>query len=576
VQKLVRRRQVNAQEPLPGAAIHPLLARVYRGRGITTGQELDLGLAQLLPPDLLLQADRAASLLADALAADRKILIVGDFDADGATSTALGVSVLRAFGARRVDYLVPNRFDYGYGLTPEIVALAARDKPDLIITVDNGISSVEGVAAANELGITTLITDHHLAGRELPAAEVIVNPNQPGCEFPSKNLAGVGVIFYIMLALRAQLRQRDWFADRTEVNLGHYLDLVALGTVADVVPLDRNNRILVAAGLQRIRNGQARPGIGALLEIASRQPRTVVAADLGFAVGPRINAAGRLDDMSVGIECLLSESAQQARSLAARLHQLNQDRRLIEQGMQDEALQILAKLPPTSEEDAPVAMTLYQPGWHQGVIGILASRIKDRLHRPTIAFADGDEGQIKGSARSIAGIHIRDILDAVATRHPGLITKFGGHAMAAGMTLPRDAYETFAAAFVDEVARHAEDVELQAVIESDGELQPDEFALELATQLRFAGPWGQHFPEPVFDGCFTIVSQRLVGEKHLKLVLAHPDSQQLLDAIAFNVDLDIWPDQSVEQVEVAYRLDVNEFRGQRTLQLMVEHLSPRS
>jgi len=583
MQKLIRRRQPassgdgvgDSAGAFTGAGIHPLLARVYRGRGIDSMQQLDLGLAQLLPPTQLLNADRAATLLADALAVDQKILIVGDFDADGATSTALAICALRAFGAAHVDYLVPNRFDYGYGLTPEIVALAARDKPDLIITVDNGISSLEGVAAANELGITTLITDHHLAGRELPAADVIVNPNQSGCDFPSKNLAGVGVIFYVMLALRAVLRQRGWFEQRREINLGHYLDLVALGTVADVVPLDRNNRILVAAGLQRIRSGQARAGILALLDVASRQRCSVVASDLGFAVGPRINAAGRLDDMSIGIECLLSEDARQARAQAARLHQLNQDRRIIEGDMQDEALQILADLQLGQESEPPVAMTLYQAGWHQGVIGILASRIKDRLHRPTIAFADGDPGQIKGSARSIPGIHIRDILDAIATRHPGLITKFGGHAMAAGMTLPREAYEDFSAAFVEEVARHARDVHLQAVIESDGELAASDFQLDLATELRFAGPWGQHFPEPVFDGHFQVVSQRLVGEKHLKMVLAPVGSKIMLDAIAFNVDLDVWPDQSVEQVEIAYRLDVNEYRGQRSVQLMVEYLVTR-
>jgi len=572
VQKLIHRRSATGA-PLEDSALHPLLARVYSSRGIRSSQELDLGLARLLPPMGLLNADRAAALLADAIAADQKLLIVGDFDADGATSTALAVSVLRQFGATRVDYLVPNRFDYGYGLTPEIVELAAGRQPDLIITVDNGISSIEGVAAARAMGIATLITDHHLAGRELPQADVIVNPNQDGCEFASKNLAGVGVIFYIMLALRAQLRSRGWFEGREEPNLGHYTDLVALGTVADVVPLDRNNRILVAAGLQRIRAGQARPGISALLEVASRNPRSIVASDLGFAVGPRINAAGRLDDMSIGIECLLSDSAATARPLAAQLHQLNQDRRLIEGDMQREALKALAELE-LAEETPALAMTLYRSGWHQGVIGILASRIKDRIHRPTIAFADGDPGQIKGSARSIPGIHIRDILDAVAVRHPGLISKFGGHAMAAGLTLARDTYEDFAQAFVEEVARHADDVQLQAVIESDGELQAADFELELATQLRFAGPWGQHFPEPMFDGRFRVVSQRLVGEKHLKMVLSPPGSRQVLDAIAFNVDLDVWPDPAREEVEIAYRLDVNEFRGQRSLQLMVEHLVP--
>jgi single-stranded-DNA-specific exonuclease len=541
---------------------------------VTSVEELNLSLDQLLPPAELLNADRAANLLADALADDKRLLVVGDFDADGATSTALAVTALRAFGACNVDFLVPNRFEYGYGLTPEIVELAARERPDLIITVDNGISSHEGVEAARNAGIATLVTDHHLAGDQLPRADVIVNPNQPGCGFRSKNLAGVGVIFYTMLALRAELRRRRWFSTRDEVNLGHYLDLVALGTVADVVPLDRNNRILVSAGLSRIRAGQARPGIQALLDVAARRHNSVVAADLGFAVGPRINAAGRLDDMSIGINCLMSEDYGEAARLAARLQQLNQDRRVIERGMQDEAVQILAALSFGEENLPPVAMTLYQSGWHQGVIGILASRIKDRLHRPVIAFADGDTDQLKGSARSIPGIHIRDILDAVATRHPGLITRFGGHAMAAGMTLRREAYDEFSAAFVEEVGRHAEDVELQAVVESDGELTAADLQIEVAATLRYAGPWGQHFPEPVFDGEFDIVSQRLVGDKHLKLVLSQPASHDLVDAIAFNVDLDTWPDQSISHVEIAYRLDINEYRGERTVQLVVEHLVP--
>ena len=573
--KLIRRRPADPAASLSDADLHPLLARIYTTRGVRTPAELDLALAQLLPPAQLRNADAAAVLLADAVAADKKLLVIGDFDADGATSTALAVSLLRQFGAREVDYLVPNRFEYGYGLTPEIVELAATRDPAVIITVDNGIASLDGVESARARGIATLITDHHLAGRTLPGADVIVNPNQPGCAFPSKNLAGVGVIFYVMLALRAQLRLRGWFAQRAEPNLAHYTDLVALGTVADVVPLDHNNRILVAAGLQRIRAGLARPGIAALLDVASRDPRTVVASDLGFAVGPRINAAGRLDDMSIGIECLLSEDPARAAALAMQLHRLNQDRRLIESDMQEQALRELARLELVQEAEPPVAMTLYQPGWHQGVIGILASRIKDRIHRPTIAFADGDPGQIKGSARSIPGIHIRDILDAVAVRHPGLISKFGGHAMAAGLSLATQDYEAFSRAFVEEVARHAEDVELQAVLDSDGELAEAEFQLELATALRFAGPWGQHFPEPVFDGVFQIVSQRLVGEKHLKLVLFPASGSVLLDAIAFNVDLAVWPDPSIEQVEIAYRLDVNEYRGQRSVQLMVEHIAPR-
>ena len=563
------------QWQLEQQGLHPLLARIYAARGVVMRSELDYQFKSLLPPARLTRSGEAAALLADAIARQARILIVADYDCDGATACAVGIRALRAFGAR-VDYLVPNRFTCGYGLSPDIVDLAAQNRPDLIVTVDNGIASVDGVARARELGIATLITDHHLPGDELPAAECIVNPNQPGCDFPSKNLAGVGVIFYVMLALRAELRLRGWFEQRDEPNLAQYTDLVALGTVADVVPLDYNNRILVAAGLQRIRAGQARPGIQALLEVASRRPAAIVAADLGFAVGPRINAAGRLDDMSIGIECLLSQDPQRAMRLATQLQQLNQDRRVIESDMQQEALQALAELDLAREGEPPLAMTLYQPGWHQGVIGILASRIKDRLHRPTIAFADGDPGQIKGSARSIPGIHIRDILDAVACRHPGLISKFGGHAMAAGLSLARADYERFAEAFVAEVERHAEDVQLQAVIESDGELVESDFALELAEQLRFAGPWGQHFPEPVFDGRFQVVSQRLVAEKHLKLVLFPASGSVLLDAIAFNIDPEVWPNQTVEQVEIAYRLDVNEFRGQRSLQLLVEHIEPAS
>ena len=577
MEKIIKRRPIKESDSLVGqSAIHPLLAQIYHSRGITRSEELELQLSKLLPPSQLMNADHAAILLADALAAKQKIVIVGDFDADGATSTALAVSVLRAFGANGVDYLVPNRFEYGYGLTPEIVALALHKSPDLIITVDNGISSIEGVAAAREAGVATLITDHHLAGKELPQATLIVNPNQPGCSFPSKNLAGVGVIFYVMLALRAELRKRNWFESSgiKEPNLAQYLDLVALGTVADVVPLDRNNRILVAQGLARIRAGKARLGILSLLQIASRNYRNTVASDLGFSVGPRLNAAGRLDDMSVGIECLLSDSHPAAGASAARLQELNQDRRVIEQGMQREAMVVLEQLQLDEEGAPPVAITLYQPGWHQGVIGILASRVKERKHRPTIVFADGDEGQIKGSARSISGIHIRDILDAIASRHPGLILKFGGHAMAAGLSLAKDSYPAFARAFVEEVERHVEDVNLQAVIESDGELTEGDFDLALATELRFAGPWGQHFPEPVFDGRFLIVQQRRVGEKHLKLVLSPVGSNKVIDAIAFNVDLETWPNESIEEVDLAYRLDVNEFRGNRSLQLMIENISP--
>jgi single-stranded-DNA-specific exonuclease len=571
------RRRCGDPGTLGDAGIHPLLARLYSARGVVDSAELELGLAQLIPPAQLLNADRAAQLLADSLAAQQRILVIGDFDADGATSSALAVSVLRAMGAAQADYLVPNRFEYGYGLTPEIVALAQQHEPDLIVTVDNGISSIDGVAAARAAGIATLVTDHHLAGPQLPAADVIVNPNQPGCGFPSKHLAGVGVIFYVMLALRAELRKRQWFEQRglAEPNLANWLDLVALGTVADVVPLDRNNRILVDNGLRRMRAGQLRPGLQALLRVARRDCRQLVASDLGFAVGPRLNAAGRLDDMSVGIECLLSEEPAGAATLAGQLNQLNLDRRVIEQGMQAEALQQLEQLGLAASADLPLAITLYDPGWHQGVIGILASRIKDRLHRPAIAFARGEQGQLKGSARSIKGLHIRDILDAVATRQPQLIQRFGGHAMAAGLTIEQDNYEPFARAFVAEVTRHAEDVNLQAVIDSDGELQSTDFNLEVAALLRYAGPWGQHFPEPLFDGEFQLLQQRLVGEKHLKLVVQGGNPEDpALDAIAFNVDTGAWPDPSVERVRLAYRLDINEFRGNRALQLVVEQVEP--
>jgi len=576
IRRVVRRALPPSTE-LAAGGLPPLLTRVYANRGVRSASELQLSLHDLLPPDTLTGADAAACLLADAMAAGRRLLVIGDFDADGATSTALALGALRALGAAHVDYLVPNRFEYGYGLTPEIVALAARRQPDLIITVDNGIASIDGVLAAREQGIATLVTDHHLAGATLPAAEVIVNPNQPGCGFASKALAGVGVIFYVMLALRAELRRRGWFAQRAlqEPNLAEFLDLVALGTVADVVPLDRNNRILVAAGLQRIRRGLARPGLTALLQVAGRNPATTVASDLGFTVGPRLNAAGRLDDMSVGIECLLSPGRERAADYAARLQRLNEERRRIEHGMQEEALALLEQLAPLSEADqVPAGVTLYEPGWHQGVIGILASRVKERVHRPTVVFADAgpDSDELKGSARSIQGIHVRDVLDAVATRHPGLLHRFGGHAMAAGLTLRRAHYAAFAAAFVAEVERHGRDLDLEAVLESDGELAPSDFDLALAETLRLGGPWGQHFPEPLFDGRFRLVQQRLVAAKHLKLVLGLPGSREVLDAIAFNVDLERWPDEKAQWVRAAYRLDVNEFRGRRSLQLVIEQL----
>lgn len=575
MQKAIRRRSNNAQ-PVFSAQIHPLLQRLYAARGVQSDTELQYQLNHLLKPNFKGLED-AVAILVDVVVAQARVLIVGDFDADGATSSALAVGALKAMGLQQVDFLVPNRFEYGYGLTPEIVAVAAAMEPDLIITVDNGISSIDGVQAAQELGIAVIVTDHHLPGAQLPSAEAIVNPNQPGCPFPSKNLAGVGVIFYVMNALRASLRDMGWFAESgiKEPNMATFLDLVALGTVADVVPLDYNNRILVAQGLARMRAGVARPGILAMLEVAGRKAERLVSADLGFALGPRLNAAGRLDDMSLGIQCLLCESQPLAREMAAQLDELNRDRKAIETGMQQEALAMLQKVLNADESALPWGLCLFDDTWHQGVIGILASRIKDRYHRPTIVFADAGEGLIKGSARSVPGLHIRDALDAVAARHPELLQKFGGHAMAAGMSLARENFDAFAQAFDEEVRRQLSEEDLQAVIVSDGALTPQEFNLNNAAQVREAGPWGQHFPEPVFDGEFLLLQQKLVGEKHLKMTLAiDPAGQQLVDAIAFNIDPKIWPNAQIQKVRAAFKLDINEFRGNTNLQLLVDYLEP--
>ena len=566
------------QRPVPASLpdlgdLPPLLTRLYAARGVQTAAELDKGLARLIPFQQLKGIDAAVDLLVVALQQRQRILIVGDFDADGATASSVGVLGLRQLGAVHVDYLVPNRFDYGYGLTPEIVAVALEREPDLLLTVDNGISSVEGVAAAKAAGLTVLVTDHHLPGAELPAADAIVNPNQPGCAFPSKALAGVGVMFYVLLALRARLRELGWFsAPRSEPNLGELLDLVALGSVADVVPLDANNRILVHQGLARIRAGRARPGLRAVLEVAGRDPAGINSTDLGFILGPRLNAAGRLDDMSLGIECLLCEDPAMAREMAVQLDELNKDRKSIEQGMQREALARLKDLP---VEDMPFGLCLFEPDWHQGVIGILASRLKERYHRPAIAFADAGNGLLKGSARSVSGLHIRDALDAVAATHPGLISKFGGHAMAAGLSLPQDNYDAFAAAFDAEVRRQLSADDLTGRLLSDGQLGGAEFDLDLAKALRHAGPWGQHFPEPLFNGVFEIIQQRLVGEKHLKLVLKTQCGTRTLDAIAFNIDRELWPNPNVRWVELAYKLDVNVFRERESVQLMISHLAAR-
>ncbi|MBB3101994.1 single-stranded-DNA-specific exonuclease RecJ [Azomonas macrocytogenes] len=562
-------------ESLPDLGdLPPLLTRLYASRGVLCAEELDKSLARLIPFAYLKGIGEAVELLVEALEQHQSILFVGDFDADGATASAVGVLGLRLLGAAQVDYLVPNRFEYGYGLTPEIVAVAVARRPDLLVTVDNGISSCEGVAAARAAGLKVLITDHHLPGRDLPLADAIVNPNQPGCGFPSKSMAGVGVIFYVLLALRARLRDLGWFAriGLDEPNLAELLDLVALGSVADVVPLDANNRILVHQGLARIRAGRARPGVLAILDVAGRDPGRLTSSDLGFILGPRLNAAGRLDDMSLGIECLLCDDPSLARDMAVQLDQLNRDRKAIEQGMQREALAQIKELP---LDGLPFGLCLFDPQWHQGVIGILASRLKERYHRPVIAFAEAGDGLLKGSARSVPGLHIRDALDAVATRHPELISRFGGHAMAAGLSLSQACFADFAAAFDAEVRRQLCEDDLAGRLLTDGQLGAEEFHLELARTLRHAGPWGQHFPEPLFHGVFRLQQQRLVGERHLKISLQSECGSQILDGIAFNIDRDAWPNPSVQWVELVYKLDVNEFRGQESVQLLVTHLQPR-
>ena len=554
--------------------LDPLLQRIYQSRGIDSQASLDRRLNCLPEPQSMTGLDAATQRLVTAAKKQQSVLIVGDFDADGATSSALMVLGLRAMGFQSVDFLVPNRFDYGYGLTPEIVDLAAEKSPDLIITVDNGISSVEGVARANKLAIEVIVTDHHLPGTQLPDAVAIVNPNQQGCDFPSKNLAGVGVAFYLLIALRTELRQQQWFDQQqiAEPNLSQWLDLVALGTVADVVPMDQVNRALVHQGLLRIRSGHSRPGIQALLRIAGKNPARLVATDLGFALGPRLNAAGRLDDISLGIQCLLCDDPQQALHTAQALDELNQDRKSIETGMQQQALAIVEQLG-LDDKSMPAALSLFQPDWHQGVVGLLASRIKEKYHRPVVAFARGDNGDLKGSCRSIPGLHIRDTLDAVATQNPGLITKFGGHAMAAGLSLNEDKLSEFEQAFEQQVAQLVTEDDLQARLITDGCLEAQQLSMHTAEMLRDAGPWGQLFPEPCFQGDFRIVQQRIVGERHLKLVLApHNQPEIAIDAIWFNIDTARWPNPEAETVHCVYRLDINEFRGLESLQLMVQHL----
>lgn len=553
------------------AHLPPVLARAYAARGIEDPAQLSISLDRLLPVGTLEGIEAAVQLLLQHRERRSRILVVGDFDADGATSSALIVRALRAWGYPEVDFLVPNRFEFGYGLTPEIVAIAAEREPALIITVDNGISSLAGVSAARELGIDVLVTDHHLAGQDLPMANVIVNPNLAGATFGSRSLAGVGVAFYVMAALYRAL------GDSSLPSPATWLDLVALGTVADIVPLDQNNRVLVAQGLQRIRAGRCTPGVRALLETGGKVLGNVIATDLGFVAGPRINAAGRLDDMSIGIRCLLTDSAEEATLIAQRLDELNRERRSIEGAMQEQAMAAVRRLGEPGHDRRGVC--LFDPEWHQGVVGLVAGRVKERVRRPVIAFARAGDGSLRGSARSVTGVHVRDVLEAISTRTPGLIVRFGGHAMAAGLTLEEDKLDQFAAEFDGEVTRWQEGGSLADRIDSDGELAVEEISLKTAELLREAGPWGQAFPEPSFDQSFRLRNVRIVGENHLKMWVELGDTGRRFDAIAFNA-LQGRPDRLdaagkpvlPDQVHLVYRLDINEWGGERRLQLMVDHL----
>ncbi|EDA1019502.1 single-stranded-DNA-specific exonuclease RecJ [Salmonella enterica subsp. enterica serovar Mbandaka] len=573
-QRQLRRREADETAELP-ADLPPLLRRLYASRGVRSARELERSVKGMLPWQQLSGIDNAVEILYNAFREGTRIIVVGDFDADGATSTALSVLGMRALGCDNISYLVPNRFEDGYGLSPEVVDQAKARGAQLIVTVDNGISSHAGVAHAKTLGIPVIVTDHHLPGDTLPDAEAIINPNLRDCEFPSKSLAGVGVAFYLMLALRTFLRDKGWFDERgiAPPNLAELLDLVALGTVADVVPLDANNRILTRQGLSRIRAGKCRPGIKALLEISNRDPQQLAASDLGFALGPRLNAAGRLDDMSVGVALLLCDNLGEARVLASELDALNQTRKEIEQGMQAEALILCEKLE-RSSETLPGGLAMYHPEWHQGVVGILASRIKERFHRPVIAFAPAGDGTLKGSGRSIQGLHMRDALERLDTLYPDLMIKFGGHAMAAGLSLEEHKFEQFQQRFGELVTEWLDPALLQGEVISDGPLSAAEMSMEVAQLLRDAGPWGQMFPEPLFDGRFRLLQQRLVGERHLKVMVEPVGGGPLLDGIAFNIDTTCWPDNGVREVELAYKLDINEFRGNRSLQIIIDDIWP--
>jgi single-stranded-DNA-specific exonuclease len=572
--KKILRRPVPNSQPDWGQTLPPILQRLYAARGVTSDEQLAYTLKHLASPMEMRGIGRAVELLARAITEKQSVMILGDFDADGATSTAVAMLGLGMMGLEQVDFRVPSRFADGYGLTPGIIDRLKEEGalPDLLVTVDNGIAAVEGVRAAKELGIAVVVTDHHLAGETLPDADAIVNPNQPDCPFLSKHAAGVGVMFYVLTALRKHLRENDQLPD-PQPNLGSLLDLVALGTVADVVPLDHNNRIFVEQGLRRIRQGEARPGILALLEVAGRDHKEISSTDLGFVVGPRLNAAGRLDDMSVGIACLLADSQDEALRLARELDTFNRERRTIEKDMKAQAQDLLASMS-LDLEGLPWGLALFDTDWHQGVIGILAARIREQTHRPTIAFAPDDNGvDIKGSARSIPGLHIRDVLAVVDARHPAMMKKYGGHAMAAGMTLLRDDLDAFSEAFDRAVRDSLRAEDLEAAITTDGPLNSEELHLDTAALLKRAGPWGQHFPEPLFDGNFRVVSQRIVGENHLKLVLQPEDGGAIIDGIAFNTGPEV-PDYTRTGARVVYKPDANTFRGRTNLQLLIDYLEP--
>jgi len=566
------------ERPLTGRAagvseVDPILKRIYLARGIKSDAELARGLAQLPSPWLLTGMEEMVTYLIAAIEQQKKIVIVADFDADGATSCTVAMKGLALLGAENVDFIVPNRFEYGYGLTPEIVVLVIEKQADVLITVDNGISSIDGVAAAKAAGIQVLVTDHHLPGEQLPDADAIVNPNLMGDDFPSRALAGVGVMFYILMALRSRLREQGWFLTRQipEPNLAQLLDLVALGTVADVVPLDQVNRILVHQGLLRMRSGKGHVGIQALVEIAGRNLSSLSSSDLGFAIGPRLNAAGRLDDMRLGIQCLATSDRVFAKQLAQQLDELNSDRREIEGQMKQDAMALLKEMNSLNQQYLKAGVCIYDKGWHQGVIGILASRIKDKLNRPVIAFANADNGEIKGSARSIPGVHIRDVLSDIAVAHPQVLKKFGGHAMAAGLSIQLHDYPVFLLAFDKAVAHRLKELDLDEKVHSDGELAEANMTLGFCEHLKAAGPWGQEFPEPLFHGVFDVVQARIVGQQHLKLVLRKAGSDLLVDAIAFFMERpEYW--LGLRQVNIAYKLDINEYNGQRSIQFIIDYI----